>query len=297
MRKQYISRIIRKITPQMIIDSTRPVRNRLEIGIKERIQKRTVLFKITRKIFGPLYRTNHQVIELNITFNCNLKCFNCARSCRQAPDKADMSIDQIERFIKESENMNRKWRKIVILGGEPTLHPDLLKILELLISYKKQNGNKTTLELVTNGFGSEVKDVLSKIRPEILIKNTEKKSAKNNFWSINVAPVDLADYAKADYSNKCLITKSCGVALTKYGYYFCSNAAGIDRVFGFDIARKKLPPDGDEMVEQAVLLCRYCGRFKVSSSSRCIVEKEEMSLSWINAYKKFYEQKPILADY
>lgn len=281
----------------MIKDSTRPLRNKLEIQIKEKIHKNAILSKIIKRLFGPLYATNHRIIELNITFNCNLKCLNCARSCRQAPDRANISIEQIKKFIMESQKKNRRWETIVILGGEPTLHPDIFEILELLVSYKKQRGNKTTLKLVSNGFGSEVKNVLAKISPQILVNNTNKKSVINRFFSFNIAPVDLEEYAKADYSNKCLITKSCGVALSKYGYYCCSNAAGIDRVFGFDVGRKKLPLDGDEMLEQAAILCRYCGRFKVSSSSRCILEEEKMSLSWINAYERFKEQQPVLTEY
>lgn len=297
MRKKHFSRILRNVIPQIIIDSTRPVRNNLEIGIKERIQKRPVLLKIATRLFGPLYGTNHEVIELNITFDCNLKCFNCNRSCRQAPEEANMSVEQIEKFVKESQNYNRKWKTITVLGGEPTLHPDIFKILKLLISYRNQSGNKTTLRLCTNGFGSEVKNVLSKIPREIVINNTDKKSVRNRFYSFNVAPVDLEEYTKADCSNKCSITQACGLGLSRYGYYTCSHAAGIDRVFGFDIGRKKLPADGDEMLDQAVIFCRYCGRFKVSSLSRCILEKEEMSLSWINAYKKFKEQKPVLTEY
>jgi hypothetical protein len=297
MGRRYLSRMLRDVVPQRVIDSTRPMRNNLEIQIKERIGKNPALCKTATRLFGPLYGTNPEIIELNITFDCNLKCFNCNRSCRQAPDKASMTVEQFKKFLDESARSRRAWRTISILGGEPTLHPDILEMVELLIAYANQGRKKTRLQLVTNGFGPEVNDVLPKIPREVFVENTVKKSVRNRFYSFNLAPVDLEAYGPADYSNKCVITQACGMALSKHGYYICSNAAGIDRVFGFDIGRKTLPAMGDEMLEQATLLCRYCGRFKVSHSSGCVVDKEEISSSWANVYKKFKEQKPVLTEY
>ncbi len=67
-------------------------------------------------IQGPEYQTSMSDIEIDISFGCNLKCYNCDRSCTQAPDNSIMSVSQVEKFIGESITKNKKWRRIRILG-------------------------------------------------------------------------------------------------------------------------------------------------------------------------------------
>jgi len=44
-----------------------------------------------------------------------------------------MSVEQIQKFINESVDNNVKWERIRVMGGEPTLHPDIFEILNLLL--------------------------------------------------------------------------------------------------------------------------------------------------------------------
>jgi hypothetical protein len=117
--------------------------------------------------------------------------------------------------------------------------------------------------LVTNGFGHAVKGALSKIPAGIEIENSFKDSPiQKQFRYFNVAPVDLIEYKNLDFSNGCSITSDCGIGLTKHGYYPCAIAGGIDRVFGFDIGKKRLPAKKDSMQEQLRTFCKYCGHFR-----------------------------------
>jgi len=75
-------------------------------------------------ILGPEYYRNLSMIEIDITYACNLRCYNCNRSCTQAPTVERMTVDQIKKFVEESKASNLQWKRIRILGGEPTLHPD-----------------------------------------------------------------------------------------------------------------------------------------------------------------------------
>ena len=59
------------------------------------------------RLLGTEYKPNHECIEIDITYACNLGCHSCNRSVSQAP--ADqMSLDQIRRFIQDSIQNNRK---------------------------------------------------------------------------------------------------------------------------------------------------------------------------------------------
>ena len=247
--------------------------------------------KSVTKILGPQYKRSIENIEIDITYNCNLKCFNCNRSCRQAPTKQNMSLNQIEKFIKESINRGTKWKKIFLVGGEPCLHPNILEIVKLLLNYKKSFSNKTKIYLVTNGL---IKDILEKIPVSINIINSHKQpSVQDNFESFNMAPIDLKEYKNKDFKNGCRILKDCGMGLNIYGYYPCAVAGGIDRIFGFDNARKHLPEKNDQMFDQLNTFCKLCGHFKKHD----LVKEEKISITWKKAYSKYRDENDKLTKY
>ena len=121
------------------------------------------------------------------------------------------------------------------------------------------------MQVVTNGYGPVVNRVIATLPKELKIVNTLKKDTSgNNAHSPHIpfyiAPVDVAEYRNTDYANACRIS-SCGIGLTKYGYYQCPIGGAIDRVFGFNIGRKTMPLPEDSMTDQMNMLCRYCGHF------------------------------------
>lgn len=242
------------------------------------------------------YRPSPDCIEIDITSACNLKCYNCNRSCRQAPADEYITVGQIKKFIGESIEQKRRWRRIRLMGGEPALHPDLIRIIRLLIDYKRQFSPSTLIALTTNGCGKEVKDVLFKIKNMVKIENMHKDSAVQYFYAFNEAPVDFVQFKNADFSRGCDVTQLCGIGLNRYGYYPCGVSGGIDRVFGFDCGRKKLPAQDDIMRDQFQKICRYCGIFKWDYKT-LIYKKEAISTSWETAYKKFEAKSPKLTLY
>ena len=251
------------------------------------------------KLFGPRYLPNHKYISIDITYHCNLKCINCNRSCGQAPCNDQMTVKQIYKFVKESINNNVKWEEIRILGGEPTLHPNVLEILNLLLKYKNNYSSDTIIRFVTNGI--ENYNIISKIPKKIRIQIMPKKD-KVHHIPFNVAPKDSRLYKYANYSNGCLITSMCGIGLTPYGYYPCAIAGGIDRIFGFNIGRKKLPSSNDSMIDQLQVFCRLCGHFRYPSKKLFMYKvkhtnNEILSPTWKKAYKKYKIKKPLLSLY
>jgi uncharacterized Fe-S cluster-containing radical SAM superfamily protein len=266
------------------------------MGIYELIKYTSKIIKVSKpvtKFFGYRFNPNHKLIEIDITYDCDLKCFNCDRSCRQAPSKEYMSTKQLKKFIDESIEQDRRWDRIRLLGGEPTLHPNILEILNLFAEYKRDNSPKTCIQLVTNGFGKKSNTVTSESSSMIEIENTHKKTTAQDFESYNIAPVDIFRYMYSDYSNGCWITDSCGIGLTRYGFYPCAAGGAIDRVLGLDIGKKKLPHVDDGMRRQLDTLCRYCGHFKFKE----VINKEIISSTWKKAYEKYKIKKPTLSLY
>lgn len=255
---------------------------------------------------------NLNKIELDITYACDLKCTGCNRSCPQAPSKNDhMTLDQIGRFIEESNAMDREWELINIMGGEPTLHPDFLEIIELIQNeYINKFSPNTVLQITSNGYSPRTKELLKNlpVSKNIVIDHYSFKDSKETiyFTPFNKAPVDIEEYRDMDFTKGCWVTSYCGIGLNKYGYYPCGVAGSMDRVMGYDVGIKTLR---DITLEKMKILlarfCKYCGNmiecdvnmgnFIPRCEKRAFSENVVTS-SWESFYQKYQEKKPILTQ-
>ena len=244
-------------------------------------------------------KTNKRRIELEITSFCNMNCINCNRSIRQARTDEYMSLNQIKKFVKESIELGYKWDNINIMGGEPSLHPQIEQIIKEF-KILKDYDPKITINLVTNGFGKKVNEVISKLPSWIAINSTNKKSPVQFFASYNDAPIDDKKFLHSKFDKGCEITENCGLGLTRYGYYVCGPGASVDRVFGFDLGIKKLSLLSDaELDKQRKIFCKYCGHYKYKNAAdkKYWTTEEKISSSWEKAYKDYKNKKPALSLY
>lgn len=275
-----------------------------------------------RKRFACSYNR----IELVITYSCNMRCHNCDAMVPQAISKEAMTVQQIEKFISESIQKNVQWRHIRILGGEPTLHKDIFKFLDLLLAYRDEYSPETRIQLVTNGHGKAVKERIAKIPSGVEIENSDKKSnLQPNFSPVNQAPIDMPEHNNSDFSKGCWIPSLCGITLDMHGYYPCSASAAIDRVFGFNRGKKELPTVKGSLEEVFKDFCKLCGHFydKVNefaptdiNTRESVVKFEEIhkikfpetqrdnnltetiiSPTWEKALKDYKLNRPVLSEY
>lgn len=247
------------------------------------------------RVLGPQYVRSRDRIEIDITYACNLRCLNCNRSITQAPDKMHMSRAMIQDFVAESIMRDKRWSTIRILGGEPTMHPECLGILEDLLAYKRWHPG-CSVQLVTNGNGKGVQAMLKKIPAGIEIENSAKTgNLQPSFGPFNLAPADDPAYRHADYRNGCAVMSECGMALTPLGYYPCAVAGGIDRIEGNRLGYAHLPKDEDDMLAAADRLCRLCGHFReghfIPEDVRTPTLEQKLSPTWVTLYRNWREDK------
>ncbi|WP_298366421.1 glycosyltransferase [uncultured Lutibacter sp.] len=249
-----------------------------------------------RKTFEP----NQNKIEIDITYDCNLKCIGCNRSCTQAPTTESVSVLDIEKFINDSISLNKKWELINVLGGEPTLHPNFEKIIELIHeNYIEKFSPNTILQVVSNGVEAKSRDLCEKVKSfkNVRIDYGSFKESKNveYFSPFNDAPFDDEDYDNSDYDKGCWVTSYCGIGLNKRGYYACSIIGGIDRLKEGKNAISSLSEvSKEDLKNQLEEFCKYCGNFKAYNQNAGDfiprIEKEPfkniVTKYWKDIYKK-----------
>ena len=73
--------------------------------------------------------------EWHLTYKCNLSCGNCNRLSQFKPTTDDMTIDDAKYFIQQCHDIGWIPNEIAIIGGEPTLHKDFDKFIELALGF------------------------------------------------------------------------------------------------------------------------------------------------------------------
>jgi hypothetical protein len=207
-----------------------------------------------------------------------------------------MTVEQVRRFVQESLAVNYRWKRIRLLGGEPTLHKQFFEILDVLRSYRDEHSPDTIIEVSTNGHGERVNAAIARIPSDIVINNTAKETKlQPHFRSFNIAPCDLREYDHADFRNGCWVTELCGIGLGPTGYYVCAVASGIDRIYGWNLGLQHLPPAGDDMEEHLRRFCSHCGFFKRAPEAP--LEGPVMSATWTHAYARYRQRRPALTRF
>lgn len=250
-----------------------------------------------RKTFLP----NLNQIEIDITYECNLKCLNCNRSSTQAPIKEGMTVKQIETFLQESIELKKKWNLINLLGGEPSIHKDFLEIVNLILNeYIVKYSPKTILQITSNGFGELVKNRLSKLpkHEQLIIDYASFKEDRivPYFSPFNDAPIDKPSDIDKEYHKGCWVTSYCGIGLNQAGYYPCGVAGGIDRIFKFNLGVYSLKNVDESIVRYLEKFCRFCGNFSdyeknfgnfIPRNEKAALTKPITSETWRRAYKNY----------
>lgn len=258
-------------------------------------------FHIGRRTFQPQF----DKIEIDITYDCNLRCHGCNRSCGLAPTKAAIRIDQIHQFVAESIKLGIKWTLINILGGEPTLHKKFLEIIRILKQdYKDSFSPNTTIQVVSNGYTEYSRSLCEEAKNHygvIIDYGSYKTNNKIDYFTpFNDAPIDHEQFVNTDFTKGCWVAKYCGINLNCNGYFACSICGANDRVIGQNKGVSSLKElTKEKIAEQMDAFCRYCGNFSEydenfgDNTIRCEKRpfKEIISKSWQEIYKNYNSKK------
>lgn len=214
----------------------------------------------------PTQRLN--TIQIFITNQCNIKCDGCFARNAMGQDNKEMSIGEYERAVLDF--IHKGGQKVNLLGGEPFLHPNLLKFLEINRHYDL----RTTI--YTNGYyldkytKEELKD--AKLRVSIYSYKDGKKS------TLGIPLADNNFDANFMVSRRTVVEdmlKSAERAEFYYGceVFFISSLRELDndRKEFFDDTELTMPLiDYKELVHKFLYL--YCGNMEIHISKRGVFE-------------------------
>jgi len=207
-------------------------------------------------------------LEIDITYACGFSCLNCNRMTAVAPadQSTDLTIAQMQRLIAESVELKWPWQKWSFLGGEPTVHPEFLEILNCAVQYRTDHNPMLQLQVSTHGAGKRTAALIERIQtslPFVVIRNTNKTTRlQQSFDKINIAPMDQEKYVDQTHYAGCWIPTCCGIGLNFAGFYCCAVAGAIDRVCGYDLGVKSLAEvQSARLTEMYHAFCPKCGHY------------------------------------
>lgn len=117
-----------------------------------------------KKIKKTLGKNRLLGIDIALTKVCNLKCKHCYLSAESLSSKAifALSLDRIKTIIDEAVDLGV--HRIQLTGGEPTLHPDYLNIINYIV---KEKGRICLLQTNGTTIGKEIDKLL--LHPNVII--------------------------------------------------------------------------------------------------------------------------------
>ena len=233
-------------------------------------------------------------IALDITYDCNIQCPNCDRYCNNMPGGTEslMTVDQVKKFVLETNDLNHIWKCIKLSGGEAILHPQIIDIVAALKPIF-ESGKCRNIRILTNGFSPEK----IKLLPNwLIVQNSHKEKdfkriSNGGHSKVGILPIDID--MQVDLNNiQCHVMRDfktglCSLCLNSWGYYISSPCASVDRIYGFNIGVKSLnevlSTDYRCIEDQQAVLCRYCGN--ASATAGIKGELTETYKEVLSAYK------------
>lgn len=218
----------------------------------------------------------HESVDLNITYRCNLKCNNCDRCCYIEHPYPDITLERVREFCGQ---LPEKILSVVVVGGEPTLHPRLHEILDILIATGKQ------IVVYTNGLIPFLHGTVERYG-----QKTPRRE-QDIFFSHQVAPVDIN--GELYWTKPCYVSDYCGWGYDFEGWFPCGCGAMISKIFDLNVSVATFEQMTPEAIKkQRNAICRYCGYYlkRDANSGPDSHGKQITSPSWEKALKKYIER-------
>jgi len=206
----------------------------------------------------PIYRM--KVIQIEITNACNLTCSSCTRFVGHHPRPYYMDLATVERAIRSLDGYEGQ---IGIMGGEPTIHPEFPKVLELVRTFIPERRKR---ELWTNGKNwDKYKDIITETFDHDLITyNDHQDKEVGVHQPLLIAAEEILQDRELMWRliGNCWVQWRWAASITPKGGFFCEVAAAQDMLFegpgGYPIEKGWWNRNPNEFMDQVKRYCPRC---------------------------------------
>jgi hypothetical protein len=226
--------------------------------------------------------------EMHLTYRCDLGCPTCNRACFvQPPVVPDMSLGRFVDTLNQIESLDFV-KRLVIIGGEPTLHPEFLTLLKI----GHDRGFDQTIW--SNGYSSKAKQLLSQVQESGVASiywATHKERGPQKEFNVKTIFCSPKDCGKPRKEPGCLwLTKGCGYSVDELGITPCPIGGAIE---GWVCLQGSRTNSLDDLLDLRWLgaslsrLCKHCGAFMGGMDRHPSVVKVRctpMSPTWLRAF-------------
>lgn len=200
-------------------------------------------------------------IELDLTTFCNMSCRSCAHGCDKFPSKDYLKLSDVVKFVHDSIVQQKRWKKIGLMGGEPTLHPEINGVIEALYGYSRWNPD-CAVWMMTNGLNWSICADLMRRYPWLTVwENNANHSRHHTFY------VSPSDENLLGTNERCEALR-CGVGLGPYGYTPCVLGTTMHRIFGYETLKTLEELTFNKCQAKFNEYCTHCGWYLVDSDDR-----------------------------
>lgn len=219
------------------------------------------------------------------TYRCNLKCPRCNRWIDKFPwqGDCDLTVEEVREAGRMLKEAGIKVNKVRVTGGEPTLHPRLKEIVDVIAD---EWGVCRWTHVLTNG-------TTVKTRPrDIKAKYSGGKGVAVDFKlsqhrPFTISPADLGLIGGHGTEFPCEQQTGCGRLFDAFGFSFCVIAGSLGRVLGIDPYSRTPVLKGDPEI------CKHC-IFSIGRKARWRIwgawmrgEQEAVTETWRRAEERF----------
>lgn len=241
--------------------------------------------------------------QIDLTYECNLSCDWCNRLCgsKYKHKPVYMSLDQVERYMEILRPRFRKRDSFHLMGGEPTLHPQIIDIIKIISNSFK---SKPIILVRSNGRSEFTKQVIKNINKltsdginVTCITTKETLADVQEHFPIFQSIIDFPEIIKKHnliepYNfaiDKCWVPRECGIGITPFGIFLCTRAVAIAHLLHLDIGENHFFSFDDLMKRQGDIICKYCYRQtrELRSSLEESKNNPEITSTWKEILDKY----------
>lgn len=224
--------------------------------------------------------------EIHLLYECTLACRHCNRqSFLRNGHTPPMTLDDVAEFLHQAQQL-RWFPALILIGGEPTLHPQFDAICELCRSFADlgsrlglgypEKGLQGLVQLWSNQTTEAAREACARVRsrynisvceqtikrgdtiPLQIYKSGAAEGYEFDIQDIMVSPADLGYTRSHCWQHGAEI---CGISVDSMGYSPCSTGGAVAGMLGGQWRTKVLADlfDPDKVLEITRQLCADCG--------------------------------------